>query len=306
MQEEHTTQPVGEVAEMTKPLDSSVIDDIQKGFDSLDGAETTAEVKTEDKTDVEPEVKEVAKEEYKTETEDKPEPNLSIKEPTRHEGESDTQYQLRTDIWRAGRAKAAAETEEEKSLISDHIKELRKELGKSHYESKEKVETTSSTKTDTTEETVDEEVAREALRKLGYVDKNEVNQMVAEILSKSRQEQEIATAEKEHSSAITDFYNQRKDIAADKEQRTILETYVLDNFQITPSTSKAKLMANMEMAANYLFPKVSKTANAQTAETKRSIGNISSDGRASQTDEGLAKEMRDAGFSDEDIKKSGW
>ena len=234
--------------------------------------------------------------------------------PTRYEGETDTQHQIRTELWRAGRAKATADGDEEKSLITQRIKELRKglldESNKSRIQSTtqpvtpQKESAIETTENQTDNSPSEEEAARVALEKLGYLDKKGVEAM----LMKAMEAQKAETASHEHGQAITDFYKTRPDLAVDSIKKGLLENYVLDNFNLSPSTTKIQLSASIEMAANYLFPKVDKTANASAATAKRTVVNTSSNVNTSSqaTDESIAKTMRDMGYTEEDIRNSGW
>lgn len=287
------TQPTDAVAEI-KPFDAPTPEEIASGFDKFD-AGTQIEVK---EIETPPETVDTP------ETEDS-KVNLSLKEPTRHAGESDTQYDIRLNIWSTGRAKAAADTEEEKSILSQKIKDLRKELGQASTSvNAQTVKTTQSTTETTPEPDTEEEQARLALAKLGYVDKNEVQKLVEEALRKQSDEAKYSQAEKEHTTAIKDFYASRKDIASDPKKVKDLENYVFENFKISPDTPKRTLQANLEMAANFLYPK----EQGGFAQTKRETVNVTSNTKSfsMNADEATRKAMLDAGYSEEDILKAGW
>lgn len=233
----------------------------------------------------------------------------SLTPPGRYDGESDTQYQLRTELWRAGRARAAAETPEEKSLITDHIKELRRSMGQETAKSKQtKVEATQNQADETPapeDNTSDDEerAAKVALEKLGYLDKNQVQEIVQSALNQQRVEE----AQKEHSQAISEFYKVRPDINAEPSRKEALERYILDNFKITPQTSKKQLAAHLDMAASYLFPRAQRTAGASEAAAKRTVVSASQNAKAAlPSDDSLSSELKKLGYSDEDIRASGW
>lgn len=292
--------------DMSTPIDNSAAEEILKGFAELDGevSNTSEESKVETTTDS-------TNTEVSTETDSEKNENTnnttetkeqSLNPPTQYEGESETQYQIRTEIWRAGRAKAAAETEEEKSLISQHIKELRKGLGEASIKAKQTQTTVETTENQAVTNPDEEEAARVALEKLGYIDKKGIEAMVQQAL----QAKQAETAAQEHTQAISEFYKSRPDITADSNRKAILENYVIENFNITPNTTKRQLSAHLEMAANYLFPKVNKSANAQEAAAKRAIVNASSNTKTDVSTESMASDLRKLGFTEDDIKNSGW
>lgn len=245
-----------------------------------------------------------------TKTEEKPvetptdpvTPEIKISDPpSQYDGESDLQFNIRKQIYDAGQAKAQAETPEEKSALAQHIKSLRKELAINHKSSDaipapEKIEASQSQEAST-----EEEQAKEALRKMGYLSKDEVAQMVQEITAnQSRQA--------EHLTAAQEFYATHKDIAANPAQRDVLEKFVVERFNITPQSSKQDLLVAMDMARAYLFPKTDNRAQraAQSAD-KRDLVSISSNTQSapavSKTDEKLSSTMKEAGL---DPKEFGW
>jgi hypothetical protein len=221
--------------------------------------------------------------------------------PSQFDGESDLQYNIRKQIYDAGQAKAQAETPEEKSALAQHIKGLRKSLAITNKSSDavpapEKIEASQSQEAQT-----EEEAAKEALRKMGYLSKDEVAQMVQETLASQ-------TKQTEHLTAAQEFYAAHKDIAANQAQRDVLEKFVVERFNITPQSSKQDLLVAMDMARTYLFPKTDNRAQraAQSAD-KRDLVSISSNTQSapivSKTDEKLAASMKDAGL---DLKEFGW
>jgi Holliday junction resolvasome RuvABC DNA-binding subunit len=163
------------------------------------------------------------------------------------------------------------------------------------------VETTPSQPAESPEENEEEQAARVALEKLGYLDKKGVEAMLKHAL----ESQKMESAEKEHSTAITEFYRSRPDISQDTNRKQILEKYVIDNFNITPNTSKKQLAANLDMAAMYLFPRVSKS-NPVEAANKRSIVNTTSNTKVASSDNSMYSQLKAAGYSDDEIKNSGW
>lgn len=136
---------------------------------------------------------------------------------------------------------------------------------------------------------------------MGYLSKDEVAQMVQETLASQ-------TRQAEHLTATQEFYATHKDIAANQAQRDVLEQFVVERFNITPTSSKQDLLVAMDMARSYLFPKTDNRAQraAQSAD-KRDLVSISSNTQSapsvSKTDEKLASTMKEAGL---DLKEFGW
>ena len=236
-------------------------------------------------------------------TEEKPAEIKISDPPAKYEGESDIQYNLRKQIYDAGQAKAQATTPEEKSELANHIKGLRKELAINHKSSESvqtpKIETNESQTV--AEEQSEEELAKIALRKMGYLSKDEVEAMVQNLVT-TKQTQE------EHLSATREFYSSHKDIAANPAQREVLEKFVVEKFNITPQSSKQDLLVAMDMARSYLFPKNdTRSARANESASKRDILNVSSNTQSvptvSKVDEKLQSALKEAGMSAEDM---GW
>lgn len=229
-------------------------------------------------------------------------PEIKISDPpSQYDGESDLQYNIRKQIYDAGQAKAQAETPEEKSALTNHIKGLRKELALNHKSSDatpapEKIEASQSQEAST-----EEEQAKEALRKMGYLPTDDIAKMVQDIIAGQSKQSEHLTAAKE-------FYATHKDIAADPARQAALENLVVERFKITPESSRQDLLIAMDMARNYLFPKTDNRAQraAQSAD-KRDLVSFSSNTQSapsvSKTDEKLSSSMKEAGL---DMKEFGW
>lgn len=228
-------------------------------------------------------------------------PEIKISDPpSQYEGESDLQYNIRKQIYDAGQAKAQAETPEEKSALAQHIKSLRKELAINHKSSDavpapEKIEASQSQEAPT-----EEEQAKEALRKMGYLSKDEVAQMVQEITaSQSKQA--------EHLTAAQEFYAAHKDIASNPAQKAAIENFVVERMNITAESTKQDLLIAMDVARNYLIPKTDKAQKAAASADKRDLVSFSSNTQSapsvSKTDEKLSSSMKEAGL---DMKEFGW
>lgn len=286
--------------------ETKAFDEGELGFPSLEETQPAPEVK---EIPIEAEVKTetIPKEESVKETVVTPDKNEEVKDvkisnpPVQYDGESDIQFNLRTQLYNAGQAKAQAETDEEKSVLSKHMKDLRKEMGKNSLSPKESAQTTPETPEKTEEfSQTEEEAAKIALKKLGVPDKDEVLNLVKEMLQSQR-------VEADHSSAISEFYSKRPDIASDPEKMKMLENVVIQNFNVSPQTSRQQLLIAMDMAASYVFPKTNKSAAVNTAADKRDLLNISSNTQTVKTvdknDERTSAALKDTGMS---MKDMGW
>lgn len=246
------------------------------------------------------EVKEVQKNEEKVE-----EVKTAIP-PTKFDGESDVQYNLRLQLFNAGLAKATA-TDEEKSIINEQIKNIRSQLS----ETKKSPDTTQNTQKDGSDIFQNEEekkVVLDNIRKLGFVSKEEVEaqiqqavKSVTEQVTKPIQE----AKQREQADAITQFYKTRPDIYQNQAARDTLEKAVVERFKISPDTSKSEILEAMDMVATYLFPKGSRSKQADDAQGKIDLMNISgtSNGGSSglSMDPETVKTLKESGWSDDAI-----
>jgi len=265
-------------------------------FSFEDPTTETPELKTEPK-EVEEEKKEV-KEVPKESTQ------RATQQPQRFDGESDTQYGLRLKLFTAGLAKADA-TDEEKSLIAEEIKSIRKQLSNG--------KTTETTKAETQGGTIESEEEKktiaENLRNLGYLNQDEVKKLLDEALGKVTQKQDAVIYEqryKEQTEGIKEFYSRRPDIASSKESRSQLEQIVMEKFKITPDSTKDEILLAMEMVANFAFPRTDRSAVARETQEKIDVMNISggnrNSGQSYEVESDTIKTLKDAGWSDQDIK----
>lgn len=265
-------------------------------FSFEDPTTETTEQKQEPKEVVE-EKKEVV--EPKTESTQK-----ATQQPQRFEGESDTQYGLRLQLFTAGLAKADA-TDEEKSLITEQMKLIRKQLS-----SGKPTETTQTeTQVGAIESDEEKKVIAENLRQLGYLNQEEVKKLLDEALGKVTQKQDAVLYEqryKEQTEGIKEFYNRRPDIASNKESRSQLEQIVMEKFKITPDSTKDEILLAMEMVANFAFPRTDRSAVARETQEKIDVMNISggniSSGQSYEVESDTIKTLKEAGWSDQDIK----
>ena len=265
-------------------------------FSFEDPTTETPEPKTEPKEVVE-EKKEVV--EPKTESTQK-----ATQQPQRFEGESDTQYGLRLQLFTAGLAKADA-TDEEKSLITEQMKLIRKQLSNG----KPTETTPTEIQSGTIESEEEKKVIAENLRQLGYLNQDEVKKLLDEALGKVTQKQDAVIYEqryKEQTDGIKEFYNRRPDIASSKESRSQLEQIVMDKFKITPDSTKDEILLAMEMVANFAFPRTDRSAVARETQEKIDVMNISggnrNSGQSYEVESDTIKTLKDAGWTDQDIK----
>ena len=225
---------------------------------------------------------------------------ISISDPpSKYEGESDIQHKLRTDIWLAGQAKAQATTPEEVSELAQHIKGLRKELAINHKS--EPITAQPKIETNELPEQSEEDLAKEALKKMGYLSKDEVAQMVAETIANQ-------SKQSEHLTATQEFYSSHKDLASNPAQRQALERFVVEKFNITPQSTKQDLLIAMDMAAGYMFPKNdTRSQRAATSADKRDLVGITSNTQSVPTtnkaDEKTTAGLKELGMSPADM---GW
>jgi len=245
------------------------------------------------------ETKEVVTEPVKTEAT----PEIKISDPpSKYEGESDIQFNLRKQIFDAGQAKAQAESPEEKSELAKHIKGLRTELAKNHkspepVQPAQRIETSESQVTPESEE----ELAKEALRKMGYLSKEEVEAMVNNLVS-------TKATQDAHIQATHEFYSSHKEIASNPESKQAIENFVVTRMNITPESSKQDLLIAMDVARNYLFPKNDTRAQrAAESSAKRDILNVTSNTQSvpivNKSDEKTAAVLKELGMSPSDM---GW
>lgn len=268
-----------------------------------------ADFSFEDPTTETPEQKQEPKEVVEEKKEVKEEPKQestqrTTQQPQRFEGESDTQYGLRLQLFTAGLAKADA-SEEEKSLITEQMKSIRKQLSSGKPTETPKTETQSGT----IESEEEKKVIAENLRNLGYLNQDEVKKLLDEALGKVTQKQDAVLYEqryKEQTEGIKEFYNRRPDIASSKESRSQLEQIVMDKFKITPDSTKDEILLAMEMVANFAFPRTDRSAVARETQEKIDVMNISggnrSSGQSYEVESDTIKTLKEAGWSDQDIK----
>lgn len=230
----------------------------------------------------------------------KAEPEVIVQPPTKYDGESDTQYNLRVQMFHVTQAKKDPETtEEEKSLLNDKLKEIRLAMA---TQSKQAPANSNPAKVFESEE--EEKNAVENLKKLGFYTKDELDQILEEKLNRVSAESRVS----EQTEAIKSFYVSRPDIAMDKLKKQEVEKFVLSNFKITPNSPKKEIELALDMTANYLFPR-GQSSKAKDNEAKVDLVNISG-GNSVTTKKTVSddtyKVLKETyGWSDEHIAKFG-
>ena len=189
----------------------------------------------------------------------------AVQPPNRYDGETDTQYNLRVQLFNVTQAKKDPDTtDEEKSLLSEEMKKIRTAMA---GQSKATPENSNPAKVFETEE--EERNAVENLKKLGFYTKEDMDKAMEEHLTRLSSE----SREQEQSQAIDAFYVSRPDISADKFKKEQVEKWVLTNFKITPQSTKKEIELALDMTANYLFPRGQ--SKAKVNEEKVNLVNIS-------------------------------
>ncbi len=235
----------------------------------------------------------------------KPEPTL----PSRFEGESDTQYDLRTRLFVTGQAKANAESPEEKSLLAQEMKKIRGEIAQVNQVKQDAPPASQTPPTQPNER----EVAIKTVKDLGFKTADEVALDVERIVNERLQQQNIQARQAEQTTAITDFYKYRDDIYTDESKRATLENYVLEMFKPQlPTMTKPQLLQALEMSANYLYPRGTASKLADTAQAKTDLLNIhgsqGGDTAVASVSDSSKTKLREMGWSEADIvsfEKSG-
>lgn len=225
--------------------------------------------------------------EQETETEDDEELEVidavnQIKIPKRFPHESESAYNVRVQIALTTEAKRRATTDDERSVASERLKELRKGLGdinKKETPAQQKI--TNNPEEDTTffSSKEEEQSVKDALEKLGYVSKDSVEQMVKQMLESQTSQQTLAQQER----SIEDFFVSRQDIASDKFKQEALIDFVFERFNITEKSTGQEITWAFETAASQLFPK--RTAQ-KAPQDKADLVNIKGGTKASQNKTG--------------------
>lgn len=80
----------------------------------------------------------------------------------------------------------------------------------------------------------------------------------------------------------------------------------MDKFKITPDSTKDEILLAMEMVANFAFPRTDRSAVARETQEKIDVMNISggnrNSGQSYEVESDTIKTLKDAGWTDQDIK----
>lgn len=222
-----------------------------------------------------------------------------VQPPNRFDGETDTQYNLRVQLFNINQARKDPEvTPEEQSILTSEMKKVRQAMAEN---SKSPGTSTNPipTKVFTTEE--EEKAVVENLKKLGFYTKEDVTGIVSQMEEKLKSESRV----QEQTEAISKFYASRPDIAADKFKREQVEKWVLSNFKVTPSSTRKELELALDMTANYLFPR-GQSSKAKDSESKVDLVNISGTNASSpkkSVSDSTYKTLKESGWTDEQIER---
>lgn len=228
-------------------------------------------------------------------------PEVVVQPPTKFDGETDTQYNLRVQMFHVTQAKKDPDTtEEEKSLLNDKLKEIRVAMA---TQSNKTPASSNPVKVFDNEE--EEKNAVENLKKLGFYTKEDIDKILEDKLAQVSVESKAV----EQTEAIKNFYASRPDIAMDKLKKQEVEKWVMSNFNITPKSSKKDIELALDMTANYLFPR-GQSSKAKDNEAKVDLVNITGTNSNSDTKSKIGdstyKLLKETyGWSDEAIAKFG-
>ncbi len=226
-----------------------------------------------------------------------------VQPPNRYDGETDTQYNLRVQLFNVTQAKKDPNvTDEEQSLLAEEMKKIRMAMA---TQTKPKTPDPSTPDTPAkvfrTEE--EERNAVENLKKLGFYTGDDVQKIVDERLNRISSENRV----QEQVDAIQSFYVSRPDIASDRTKKEQVEKWVLNNFKITPTSTKKEIELALDMTANYLFPRGQSKAKAN--EEKVNLVNItgtnSNSPKANVSDATYKLLKEQYGWSDDKIAEFG-
>lgn len=224
------------------------------------------------------------------------------KPPTRHDTESDAQYNLRVDMWSAKNARDNADTEEEKSLFDQKLKGLRKNLSTNSGDSDPKIQISSTAPVQ--KEDVDKTELEEVLELLKphFASKDDMSSTRAELIAEARRALQVEQAQQAHSQAINSFLEDNKDIAGNVKAFNLVKEFVSDNFNIDENTSATKLAWALETARNTLFAKSKTTSVKADTTILNATGSQTSE---AQSGVGISAEQQRA-LDQAGIKVSGW
>lgn len=244
----------------------------QEEQDLLDKMFGQEEVITKD------EAPEIVAEENKDVVQTKEEPSY----PVQRDDEPSSAYDARLRIWHLTNGKNSAETPEEEEFFKAKLKEERKALKEISY--KENLEKTQSSVTEEVAPSTGytdqdlKEVEDVLTAKLGLVKKDDVKEMIAELLGQSAKQNN----QKEVAGIMKDFYS-KNSIFSNKEVRSVFESYVDNTFNVssrmTDKNITKELPAYLKFANEQLFGSTKPdTTKVREANDKANIAGITSSG----------------------------
>lgn len=235
-----------------------------------------------------------------------PQEPAKVLPPTRHENESEIQFNLRTQLFMTGQAKANAESDEEKTILGKEMRRIRESLSKAGNPAP--ITTPQPTPNPaapvTTPPADDKTAALEALKQLGVPTLEELDAILEKRLSERLSQQDIVARISDQIGGIKDFYKSRPDIESDPVKQVNFENHFMELFKDKlPSMSKQVLAQTLDMTASYLYPKVSMSKVIDNTQTKIDALNISggSVAEASKIDNATREKLKSEGWSDEQI-----
>lgn len=233
--------------------------------------------------------------------------------PARYDGESDIQYNYRTELFLAGQAKAQATTPEEKSILAQQIKGIREAMRESAKEVAAP-ETTKVTETAPAQPLIspsEEEIAKAQLRKLGFVTEDQIEAELVKRIEQREAQRQIELRQVEQATAAKEFYDSRPDLANDPVKRELFEQTIVNTYLSKMDMSKigkTDFAVILDSVANYMFPKVNVAKKADESQSKVDLVNFSGGAKAEiVTEKGPSKAVREKlkadGWSDSDIER---
>lgn len=233
--------------------------------------------------------------------------------PARYDGESDVQYNYRTELFLAGQAKAQATTPEEKSILAQQIKGIREAMRESAKEvaAPEATKVTETAPTQPLISPSEEEIAKAQLRKLGFVTEDQIEAELVKRIEAREAQRQVETRQLEQATAAKEFYDSRPDLANDPVKRELFEQTIVSTYLSKMDMSKigkSDFAVMLDSVANYMFPKVNVAKKAEESQSKVDLVNFSGGSKAEiSTDKGPSKAVREKlkadGWSDSDIER---
>lgn len=265
----------------------------------------TEEEEEEVKTDPQDKSKETKKEDKAPAKE---EPKKEVQKnnfPKQNEGESDAAYNLRVQLKMAQEGRDSAGTDEEKSVYEQRMDDLRKNLSEVNKDTKKDPIKKESAEDD--DDTIDtaKTLSKEELKKLGFIEKAEVEKVFTERLNQLRRDEIIDG----HNQAIQEFYKGRPEFLQNKDARNYLEKYVIDLIKPDLNTTPKQLFDALKLVADAKFPKANKSEAAQRSQEKVDAMNIEGNSKGTTKKSSVGEKegdmLRSMGWSDDQIAMFG-